>query len=84
MNIGDPAPLSAKMTALLRRTVEQNEPSLLPLVASVGETPLTEADREALRSVILSEFLRCGVDENNEPTAFGLSLEALIDALARC
>jgi hypothetical protein len=69
------------MMALLRRTVERREPGLLPLVETVGEIPLNETDREALRSVVLSEFLDAGREPNDEPTSYGLELERLIDAL---
>lgn len=78
------SPLSADMMALLRRSVERHLPDLLPLVDRVGVSPLSEADREALRSAVLSEFLGDGLDSDDEPTSYGLQLERLIDALAHC
>jgi hypothetical protein len=76
--------LSAKDLTLLRRTVERHAPELRALANTVGTTPLNEPDREALRSVVLSEFLRAGRDSDDEPTSYGLELEELIDALGHC
>jgi hypothetical protein len=78
------SPLSPNQIALLRRTVERHTPDLLPLVVTLGESPLNEADREALRSAVSSEFISAGLDSNDEPTLYGLELEALIDALGHC
>jgi hypothetical protein len=78
------SPLSSNMMVLLRLTVERHVPELLPLVDEVGKTPLNETDREALRGTVLSEFLRAGLDNDDEPTSYGLELEALIDALGYC
>lgn len=72
------------MMMLLRLTVERHVPELLPLVDEVGKTPLNETDREALRGAVLSEFLRTGLDNDDEPTSYGLELETLIDALGHC
>jgi hypothetical protein len=77
-------PLSSNQIALLRRTVERHIPDLLPLVGSLGESHLNEADREALRSAVSSEFISAGLDSNDEPTPYGLELEALIDVLGHC
>lgn len=78
------SPLSPNMMTLLQLTVERQVPELLPLVDAVGKTPLNETDREALRGVVLSEFLSSGLDSDDEPTSYGLELEALIDALGHC
>jgi hypothetical protein len=78
------APLSSRLIALLRLTVERHEPELMPLVETVGEIPLNETDREALRGAVLSEFLEVGRDSDDEPTSYGLELEQLIDALGHC
>lgn len=78
------SPLSPNMMEFLRRMIERHVPELLPLVDTVGKTPLNETDREALRGAVLSEFLSSGVDSNDEPTPYGLELEALIDALGHC
>lgn len=56
----------------------------MPLVETVGEIPLNETDREALRGAVLSEFLEVGRDSDDEPTSYGLELEQLIDALGHC
>lgn len=78
------SPLPPNLVALLRRTVERHAPELISLVDAVGEAPLDETDREALRSAVLSEFLSAGLESNDEPTPYGLELEALIDALGHC
>jgi hypothetical protein len=76
-----PSPFSPKLITLLRHTIERHIPELLPLVDTVGEAPLTETDREALRSAVLAEFLSAGRDSDGKPTSYGLELEKLIDAL---
>ncbi len=78
------SPLSPNQIALLRHTVERHIPDLLPLVVTLGESPLNETDREALRNAVSSEFISAGLDSDNEPTSFGLELEDLIDALGHC
>jgi hypothetical protein len=77
-------PLSPGMMTLLRLTVQRHVPELSPLVETVGKTPLNTTDREALRQVVLSEFLNAGLDSDDEPTSYGLELEELIDALGHC
>lgn len=77
-------PLSPDMMTLLRITVQRHVPALCPLVDTVGKTPLNKTDREALRQVVLSEFLTAGLGSDDEPTSYGLELEALIDALGHC
>jgi len=76
--------LADNMLLLLQQTIEHHEPELLSLARSVGKLPLTEADREALRGAVLSEFLGSGLDSGDEPTPYGLELERLIDALGHC
>jgi hypothetical protein len=77
-------PLSPSMMTLLRTTVQHHVPELYSLVNTVGKTPLDKTDREALRQVVLSEFLNAGLDSDDEPTSYGLELEELIDALGHC
>lgn len=72
------------MMTLLRLTVQHHIPELLPLVDTVGRTPLSETDREALRNIVLSEFLSAGVGSDDTPTSYGLELEDPIDALGHC
>jgi hypothetical protein len=76
--------MSSSQMALLRRTVERHLPELLPLVDMMGVSPLNETDREALRNAVSSEFISAGLDSDDEPTSYGLELEALIDALGHC
>lgn len=77
-------PLSLRMMRLLQGTVQRHVPELWLLVDTVGKVPLNETDREALRQVVLSEFLNAGLDSNDEPNSYGLELEELIDALGHC
>jgi hypothetical protein len=72
------------MMALLRGAVKRHVPELFSLTDTIGSQPLSETDREALRSAVLSEFLRAGRDSEDEPNSYGLELERLIDALGHC
>jgi hypothetical protein len=79
-------PLSADMTALLRNVLERHNPDLIPLIDILGVRPLIKNDREALRGAVASELTITsgGLDNDYEPTPFGLQLEELIDALGHC
>lgn len=59
----------------------QRSPWLLPLVKSLGKTPLTTEQREALRGVVSDEFVGAGLGADDEPTEYGLRLEHLLDLL---
>lgn len=62
----------------LREVVQNQRPSLLPLLDRLGRVPLTVAERTKLR---LGIFGATGLTENYEPNAWRLRLETLIDYL---
>lgn len=66
---------------LLKEVVSKHNPSLLPMINSIGQVPLSFEQRESIREAIADEFIETGVGENDEPNDRGLSLESLIDRL---
>lgn len=78
--------LSKKSETELRAVLRARRPDLLPLAALViaGERPWTPQVSSILRDVVADELLASGFDPGtHEPTARGLSLEGLMDELAR-
>jgi hypothetical protein len=69
---------------LLRRTVAERNSDLLPLLSQIDRRPLTSDEREELRGVLVEELTAAGLGPGDEPTDYGLQLEALIDALGHC
>lgn len=65
----------------LREVVQNQRPSLLPLLDRLGRVPLTVAERTKLRLGVADEFGATGLTENYEPNAWRLRLETLIDYL---
>lgn len=47
----------------------------------MGNRPLLETEREALRGALADELTRAGVDKDYEPTAYGRELDDLIGRL---
>ena len=76
--------LASGNLALLQSVVERREPALVTLIDDLGQRSLVDSDREALRHVVLSEFLDRGLGADDEPTPYGLELEDLIDILGNC
>lgn len=66
---------------LLRRVLEAQQPALLSLVDGMGERRLSDAEREVLRGEIATALVNEGLDLHDEPTAYGLDLEGIIDWL---
>jgi hypothetical protein len=66
---------------LLRELVSRRDDSALPLIDSLLERRLTQDEREILRGLVADELVEQGLDEHDEPTAYGLQMERLIDAL---
>jgi hypothetical protein len=66
---------------LLRRLVSQRDPSLAAVVRSLGRTPLTDDQREALREVLLQEMLERGLGAGDEANAYGRQLDDIIGRL---
>ncbi|OEU66101.1 MAG: hypothetical protein BA867_08755 [Desulfobacterales bacterium S5133MH16] len=74
-------PLSIEELNLLRKILFQRYPSLLPVLASLGQVPLNFEQREDMREAIANELVETGLDEDDEPNEKGLLLENLIDHL---
>jgi len=66
---------------LIKDIISKHDRTLLPIVESIGKSPLTLDERESLREVISDEFIATGLDENYEPNGRGYMLEGLIDIL---
>jgi hypothetical protein len=68
---------------LLREVINKHDPIFLPVLDRLGSIPLTDVQRERLRSSVAQELVESGLDENDEPTFRGFQLEELIDVLGR-
>ncbi|MGI8688242.1 MAG: hypothetical protein ACR2M3_06645 [Thermomicrobiales bacterium] len=66
---------------MLREAIASAEPSLLPLVDTVGVAPLTQEQRNALRRAVAHNLVATGFGSQWEPNVCGVRLEALIDYL---
>jgi len=73
--------LSLRETDLMKEVVLKHNPSLLPILNSLGQVQLTFEQRESLREAISDEFIETGIKGNDEPNERGLLLERLIDRL---
>jgi len=56
---------------------------LIPKVNSYGEKDFTIALYNEFRDVVGVEFCARGLETDDEPNAYGLELEALIDEIGR-
>jgi hypothetical protein len=68
---------------ILREIVSRRAPGLTGLLTHVGAAPLTADQRDQLRSVLADEFVERGLREDDEPNAYGLQVEDLIDLVGR-
>ena len=68
---------------LLRSTIQERRPELLPLLDLLGVQPLTDDQREDLRDGLLDEFLETGIRDDGEPDARGRHLDDIIGKLGR-
>lgn len=75
------APVTKERLSRLREIVSRRIPSALDSVSDVGSSRLDAAAREMLRDCLIAELTECGLREDDEPTARGLEIEALIDML---
>lgn len=69
--------------ALLRSTIQKQQPELLPLLDLLGVQPLTEDQREALREALADELVETGLRDDSEPNARGRHLDDIIGRLRR-
>lgn len=78
-------PLAAADAHLLRKAIEAEEPSLLPLLDKIGTSDLTQDEANEMRSAIGGHLIATGFDSRLEwLNARGVRLEALIDYLVHC
>ncbi|MGZ3595248.1 MAG: hypothetical protein ACXU9G_06275 [Syntrophales bacterium] len=71
--------LKSAETDLLREVLLKLRPPLLTMIDSIGIVPLTDNQREELRSVVADELVETGLGKDDEPNERGLLLEHLID-----
>lgn len=65
----------------LRDVVSRRDRDALLLLKTLGERRLTEEERETLRGLVADDLVERGLDDHDEPNAYGLQMERLIDAL---
>jgi hypothetical protein len=65
----------------LAQIVERREPPAMSVLPLLEKRQLTEDERELLRGLVADELVERGLDEKDQPNAYGLELERLIDAL---
>lgn len=66
---------------LLAAAVQRWSPELDSLLPLLGRQRLTVTQREQLRGVLAKELVRDGLDQDDEPTTYGLELDDLIGRL---
>jgi len=74
--------LAIDEVALLRTLVRLRNPSLQPVVDSLGKIDLTPKEREGLRAVLLEEMIERGLDQEDEPNRYGALLDSMIGGLS--
>ncbi len=74
--------LGAQEMDLLQEVVARRAPQMLSSLEVIGRRLLTEEEREALRLVVLDEYLEAGLRRDSyEPNSYGLRLSELIERL---
>ena len=71
--------LSLSDLDLLRSVIERTNPALTQLVKTLPEISLSPAEIEEIREVLAAELSQRGLDDQDEPNAYGLQMEDLID-----
>ena len=66
---------------LLRRVTVKHSSEISNLVDAVGRRPLTDEEREALRTGLAREMTSVGLKEDSEPNEYGIELDNLIGRL---
>lgn len=79
--MSDKSRLKAGEFDLLSKVIWQRNPSLMPLVHSLGKAPLTQEEREQLRDVLADEFVEHGLQPDDEPNEWGVKVDDLIGRL---
>lgn len=73
----------ADSISLVASVVRRRNRSLLWLMNVIGTRLLTTDEREQLRGEMAAELSEFGLGAHDEPTSYGLDLEAAIDWLGR-
>lgn len=76
-----PVALTSKDRALLAKVVQKWSPELQALLSVLGQRRLKTSERESLRGALADELVANGLDDDDEPTAYGLELDDLIGRL---
>lgn len=76
-------PFKEREQELLREVLRQHARAREDLLAGVEANTLTNEQRGELCQLISSEFVRTGLDADDEPNARGLELESLLDTVNR-
>lgn len=77
------AELSEREQVLLRYVLVRHAPDLVAKVEESGLLGLSEPERSALQGAIADELIASGLRADDEPNAYGLELEDLLDAVLR-
>ena len=72
---------SSEKLELLREVITRRAPALVGLLVRVGDEPLSQDERNALREAVTDEFAEHGLQADHEPNAYGLRMEELVDWL---
>jgi hypothetical protein len=73
--------LSERDLGLLWEVVWRRNPRLAGAFRQLGNRTLSMEDREQLRLTVASELTERGLEDDWEPSPYGLELERLIDLL---
>jgi len=76
-----PVSITERDYELLAAVVQRWSPELDSLLPLLGRQRLSVTQREQLRGVLAKELIREGLDQDDEPTAYGLELDDLIGRL---
>ncbi|KNF08177.1 hypothetical protein CLPU_9c00730 [Gottschalkia purinilytica] len=75
--------LNNEMLEILRECLRSNRPDLLWVLDDEKTIEVDEELGNDLRNVINDEFVKVGLNDNDEPNELGIKLEDLIDKIGR-
>jgi MFS family permease len=64
-----------------RDVVTARDPALAAVVRKLDREPLSEKEREGLRSILADELCDRGLDDDDEPTSYGKALDGILGKL---
>lgn len=65
------------------QAVASGDMRVAKIVDAVGKRRLTDRERQTLREALADELVASGLDDTDEPTAYGLVIEQLIDRVGK-